>query len=42
MYGWRKPHCWSGPVGMVDRLKEMAQQVKRHTPDGVQTEWWRY
>jgi hypothetical protein len=42
MYGWRKPHCWSGPVGPAERLKEMAQHIKRHTPDGVQTEWWRY
>jgi hypothetical protein len=42
MYGWRKPHCWSGPVSGAERLKEMAQQVKRHVPDGVETEWWRY
>jgi hypothetical protein len=42
LYGWRKPHCWNGPVSAAERLKEMAQQVKRHAPDGVQTEWWRY
>jgi hypothetical protein len=42
MYGWRKPHCWSGPVSAAERLKEMAQHIKRRAPNGVQTEWWRY
>jgi hypothetical protein len=42
LYGWRKPHCWSGPVTPAERLKEMAQHIKRRAPDGVQTSWWVY
>jgi len=42
LYGWRKPHCWSGPGTSAEKLKEMAQHIKRHAPDGVQTTWWRY
>ena len=42
LYGWRKPHCWSGPGMPAERLKEMAQHIKRHAPEGVQTNWWRY
>ena len=42
MYGDRKPHCWSGPVTTAERLKEMAQHVVRHKPEGATTPWWRY
>jgi hypothetical protein len=42
LYGWRKPHCWGGPLPPAERLKEMAQHIKQHAPNGVQTEWWRY
>ncbi len=42
MYGDRKPHCWIGPVSQVERLKEMAQFLLRHSPTGAPTGWWRY
>jgi hypothetical protein len=42
MYGDRKPHCWSGPVSSQERLKEMAQHVMRHAPDGTTFPWWQF
>jgi S-formylglutathione hydrolase FrmB len=42
MYGDGKPHCWSGPVTQGERLKEMAQHMLRHKPEGTTTPWWRY
>jgi hypothetical protein len=42
MYGDGKPHCWSGPVTQGERVKEMAQHMLRHKPDGTTTPWWRY
>jgi len=42
MYGDRKPHCWSGPVSSDVRLKEMAQHIMRHAPEGTATPWWQY
>ncbi len=42
LYGDGKPHCWSGPVTPAQRLKEMAQHIMRHKPEGTTTGWWRY
>lgn len=42
MYGDGKGHCWSGPVTTAERLKEMAQRMMRHMPEGTTTPWWRY
>ncbi|MBI3695463.1 MAG: hypothetical protein HY238_11580 [Acidobacteria bacterium] len=42
VYGDRKPHCWSGPLSQAERLREMAQFILRHKPDGAPTPWWRY
>jgi len=42
MYGEGKPHCWSGPVSPAERLKEMAQHIMRHAPDGTTFPWWRF
>ena len=42
MYGDRKGHCWSGPGTQVDRLKEIAQYVSSHKPEGSTTPWWKY
>lgn len=42
LYGDGKPHCWSGPVTPAERLKEMAQHIMRHKPEGTTTGWWRY
>jgi len=42
MYGVNKPHCWSGPVSSDVRLKEMAQHIMRHAPEGTATPWWAY
>ena len=41
LYGDGKPHCWSGPGTSGDRLKEMAQHIMAHKPDGATTPWWR-
>jgi len=41
MYGDRKPHCWIGPVTQAERLREIAQYVVRHKPDGATTPWWK-
>ena len=40
LYGDGKPHCWSGPVNQGERLKEMAQHIMAHKPDGATTPWW--
>ncbi len=42
MYGEGKPHCWSGPVTPAERLKEMAQHIMRHAPEGTTFPWWRF
>jgi hypothetical protein len=42
LYGDGKPHCWSGPVTAAERLREMAQHIMRHKPEGTTTGWWRY
>ena len=42
MYGDGKGHCFSGPVSRAERLKEMAQFIMRHKPEGATTPWWRY
>ena len=42
MYGEGKPHCWSGPLTPAERLKEMAQHIMRHAPDGTTFPWWRF
>ena len=42
LYGDGKGHCYSGPVTTAERLKEMAQHIDRHKPDGATTPWWAY
>ncbi len=42
LYGEGKGHCWSGPVTTAERLKEMAQHIMRHKPNGTTTPWWTY
>jgi hypothetical protein len=42
MYGRVKGHCYTGPVSMAERLKEMAQHVMRHQPRETDTPWWEY
>jgi len=42
MYGDSKPHCWSGPVTSQERLKEMAQHMMRHAPEGTTFPWWQF
>ncbi len=42
LYGDGKGHCWSGPVTTAERLKEMAQHIMRHMPNGTTTPWWTY
>jgi len=42
LYGVGKPHCWTGPVSMAERIKEMAQHAMRHMPQPVSTPWWTY
>jgi hypothetical protein len=42
LYGDRKPHCWSGPVSQIERVKEIAQFILRKKPEGATTAWWKY
>ena len=42
MWGDGKPHCWTGPGPITDRVKDMAQHALRHKPEGVTTPWWKY
>jgi hypothetical protein len=42
MWGDGKPHCWSGPGTIMDRVRDMAQHALRHKPEGTTTPWWRY
>ena len=42
LYGDGKPHCWSGASSQPERLKEMAQHILRHKPDGATAPWWKY
>jgi hypothetical protein len=42
LYGDGKPHCWSGPATQVQRLREIAEHIMRHKPEGATTPWWRY
>lgn len=42
LYGDGKPHCWSGPATQVQRLREIAEHIMRHKPDGATTPWWKY
>jgi hypothetical protein len=41
-YGRGEGHCYSGPVSMGVRLKEMAQHVMQNQPDLLDTPWWKY
>ncbi len=41
-YGRGEGHCYSGPVSMDVRLKEMAQHVMQNQPDLLDTPWWKY
>jgi putative esterase len=41
-YGAGKGHCWSGPVGTPDRLKEMAQYVLGKMPADTVAGWWQH
>ena len=41
-YGRGEGHCYSGPVSMDVRLKEMAQHVMQNQPALLDTPWWNY
>jgi len=41
-YGRGEGHCYSGPLSMGERLKEMAQHVMQNQPDVLDTPWWNY
>jgi hypothetical protein len=41
-YGRGEGHCYSGPVSMGVRLKEMAQHIMQNQPDALDTPWWNY
>jgi Putative esterase len=40
-YGPREPHCWAGPLPLVERLKMMAEYVAATAPRNVDRPWWR-
>lgn len=39
-YGATKGHCWSGPVGSADRVKEMAEFILQRMPPETVAGWW--
>jgi hypothetical protein len=41
MYGAAKGHCYSGPVGSADRLKEMAEHILTKMPSDTISGWWK-
>ena len=41
VYGPRKPHCWSGPLDLPDRLKEIAEFAASRAPRDADRGWWR-
>ncbi len=41
-YGRGEGHCYSGPLSVGERLKEMAQHVIEHQPDTLDTPWWNH
>lgn len=41
-YGRGEGHCYSGPLSMAERMKEMAQHVMQNQPDVLDTPWWNY
>jgi len=40
LYGNQEPHCWSGPVGTAERLKEMATYGLSRMPEHATAPWW--
>ena len=40
-YGATKGHCWSGPEGTPDRLKEMAEYILAKMPRDTVAAWWK-
>jgi len=40
-YGATKGHCWAGPVGTPDRLKEMAEYILGKMPRDTVAGWWK-
>jgi hypothetical protein len=40
VYGPRKPHCWSGPLPLHERIKGMAQDVVERAPRAEDRAWW--
>ena len=41
VYGAAKGHCYSGPVGNAERLKEMAQYMMSKMPSDTVAGWWK-
>ncbi len=41
VYGAAKGHCYSGPVGNSERLKEMAQYILSKMPSDTVAGWWK-
>ena len=40
-YGATKGHCWAGPEGTPDRLKEMAEYILGKMPRDTVAGWWK-
>jgi hypothetical protein len=39
-YGDGAGHCYSGTATPAQRLREMAEHVRRHAPPGADRSWW--
>jgi len=40
VYGDTKPHCWSGPETPAERLRQMAEYIRRNARSGTPAAWW--
>jgi Putative esterase len=41
LYGPRKPHCWTGPLSLPERIKQMAEHAAARAPKDADRAWWR-
>ncbi len=41
VYGPRQPHCWTGPLTLPERIRQMAEYASSRAPRSLDRPWWR-
>ena len=41
LYGPRKPHCWTGGLSPVERIKQIAEYAASRAPTSADRAWWK-